>query len=371
KMHNALCNISAECSDTLFCTHGVCKCDRIDNWTGNNCTAKTTYGHSCLSNDDCTSQQICVNNTCICHITDLWNGTTCILAPKECSDINFKVDGVFTIYPTNALHPKPAYCVIQNGTRWTVIQRRFNGSVDFYRNWKVYKNGFGNVHGEHWLGNEFIHILSSNGRHKIRFQLWKTDGTNKHADYSTFSIGDEANKYLLTVNGYSGTAGCIEIMNDDQRCPSSNIVIFVKIPRLKSINSQLSESFSRVKCYRISDGGLFNITGISNTQYDSPEQNNDSRRLIYMYASNLSLQPRRLREGLISVGREGRASGKKFSTFDSDNDPVSRNCANEMHGGWWYSDCEYADLNQNYRSMRWLYDMGQVKKSIMMISRDK
>lgn len=33
--HNT-CKLSTECLETLFCIHGVCKCDRLDYWNGHN-----------------------------------------------------------------------------------------------------------------------------------------------------------------------------------------------------------------------------------------------------------------------------------------------------------------------------------------------
>lgn len=46
------------------------------------------------------------------------------------------------------------------GGGWTVIQRRKSGLVSFYRDWKQYKQGFGSIRGDFWLGNEHIHRLS-------------------------------------------------------------------------------------------------------------------------------------------------------------------------------------------------------------------
>ncbi|KAH8389310.1 hypothetical protein KR215_000234 [Drosophila sulfurigaster] len=35
--------------------------------------------------------------------------------------------------------------------------------------------------------------------------------------------------------------------------------------------------------------------------------------------------------------------GEKFSTYDRDNDSdVDINCAETLHGAWWYSDCALA-----------------------------
>jgi len=48
---------------------------------------------------------------------------------------------------------------------WTVIQRRLDGSVDFYRNWTDYRRGFGQPEGEFWLGNERIHQLTDQGKY--------------------------------------------------------------------------------------------------------------------------------------------------------------------------------------------------------------
>lgn len=33
-----------------------------------------------------------------------------------------------------------------------VFQRREDGSVNFFRGWEAYREGFGKLTGEHWLG---------------------------------------------------------------------------------------------------------------------------------------------------------------------------------------------------------------------------
>ena len=40
-----------------------------------------------------------------------------------------------------------------------VIQRRVNGSEDFFRGWNDYKSGFGQLDHEFWLGMQFLYSI--------------------------------------------------------------------------------------------------------------------------------------------------------------------------------------------------------------------
>ena len=63
----------------------------------------------------------------------------------------FDTNGVYTISPTVHGNPIDVWCDMEEGG-WTIIQRRQDGSEDFYRGWTDYVSGFGNKTGEHWLG---------------------------------------------------------------------------------------------------------------------------------------------------------------------------------------------------------------------------
>ena len=90
-----------------------------------------------------------------------------------------------------------------------MFQKRYNGAVYFLRAWDDYKQGFGNLNGEFWLGLDKIHRLTANSRNKFRVDLEDFHGKKAFAEYSSFSVGSERAKYLLGLGVYSGETDLI------------------------------------------------------------------------------------------------------------------------------------------------------------------
>ena len=88
---------------------------------------------------------------------------------------------------------------------WTVLQKRLDGSVDFYRGWDEYKNGFGDLNGEFWLGLDKIHRLTKQTQNKLRVDLEDFEGNTAYAEYDNFVVADEASDFNMSQLGkYSG-----------------------------------------------------------------------------------------------------------------------------------------------------------------------
>ncbi|XP_078611763.1 uncharacterized protein LOC144882092 [Branchiostoma floridae x Branchiostoma japonicum] len=129
---------------------------------------------------------------------------------QDCDDVykaGHNTSGVYTIQPAGSRFPFRVYCEMRDGVGWTVIQKRFDGSVDFSRDWQTYKHGFGAPNGEFWLGNNKIYEISNAKSYRLRIDLENWSSDTVYAEYDSFYIEDEAAKYRLHVGTYSGTAG--------------------------------------------------------------------------------------------------------------------------------------------------------------------
>ncbi|XP_019477626.2 angiopoietin-4 [Meleagris gallopavo] len=130
---------------------------------------------------------------------------------QDCTEVlraGSRASGVYTLHITNMSQPRKVFCDMEtDGGGWTVIQLRTNGSVSFQRGWREYKQGFGDAAGEHWLGNEAVHLLTNREPYVLRVELRDWEGSHVYAHYGRFQLDSERLLYRLSLQDYSGTAG--------------------------------------------------------------------------------------------------------------------------------------------------------------------
>lgn len=150
---------------------------------------------------------------------------------------------------------------------WLLVQQRESGELSFNRSWAEYRDGFGSVNasgkGEFWIGNQNLHLLTSQGETMLRVELEDWEGVVTTAEYIV-QIDSEVGGYRLHVSQYAGNAGDALVMGKSaQRADLSS-------------------------------------------------------------------------------------NGMRFSTFDRDQDRSEQSCAEIYGGGWWYNNCQAANLNGVY-----------------------
>lgn len=131
---------------------------------------------------------------------------------RNCAEATAKTkkSGIYEILiPSYSKDPFEAACDAETqGGGWTIILRRRDGSVDFYRNWNTYKKGFGDLDGEFFLGLNKIHALTAEYSQELLVILEDKEGIEAFEKYERFAIGDEDERYSLnTLGKASGTAG--------------------------------------------------------------------------------------------------------------------------------------------------------------------
>ena len=85
-----------------------------------------------------------VRNKYYCDCTNLKSKRDCLQFYQH----GYHIDGVYQV-TMNGFANRLVYCdQTNNNGGWTVIQRRYDSSTDFYRNWNEYKYGFGELQRE-------------------------------------------------------------------------------------------------------------------------------------------------------------------------------------------------------------------------------
>ncbi|KAM4760786.1 ficolin-1-like isoform 3-T3 [Cyanocitta cristata] len=134
-----------------------------------------------------------------------------IWEPGNCQELLAKgkiLSGWYTIYPQGC-NATTVFCDMDtDGGGWIalfqVFQRRWDGSVNFLRDWDSYKRGFGNQLTEFWMGNDNIHFLTSLGPCELRIDLRDFENNYYFAKYASFRVLGESEKYRLVLGDFLG-----------------------------------------------------------------------------------------------------------------------------------------------------------------------
>lgn len=130
----------------------------------------------------------------------------CLSGPQDCLDWRnkgFHSSGAYQVCPGNG-QPFVVYCDMEtDGGGWVVFQHRVDGSANFSQRWLAYKEGFGQLHGDFWLGFEKIRRFMT-VPNKLRIDLVAYGNTKGYGKYNNFHIGNESTHYTLNASDFTG-----------------------------------------------------------------------------------------------------------------------------------------------------------------------
>ncbi|XP_058059383.1 angiopoietin-4-like [Anopheles bellator] len=140
--------------------------------------------------------------------------SSCRATISNCGAASSDVSGVYLLQ----LCAEPPYQVFCNQTfengGWLVVYSRSNGNeTRFDRTWESYKHGFGHPEGEHFIGLQRLHALTSASWYEVAFVLMR-QGEENVGLYDRFEIGSEWERFQIKRIGTA--KGSMRLFHADQ-----------------------------------------------------------------------------------------------------------------------------------------------------------
>ncbi|XP_050419365.2 fibrinogen-like protein 1 [Patella vulgata] len=159
---------------------------------------------TCLNNGSLDS----VTQTCKCY--NGYIGDTCERIMMDCTE-GFKsghynedtYDNYF-IKPTLAPTAFEVHCNMKDGGGGSTLMKNSEWwpFVNRNENWNTYKDGFGELEDNHWLGLDQIHYITSSRPHHLFIEVISDiDLKGRWRKYENFKVKDESTNYRMTYSG--------------------------------------------------------------------------------------------------------------------------------------------------------------------------
>ncbi|XP_067842860.1 fibrinogen-like protein 1-like protein [Heptranchias perlo] len=137
---------------------------------------------------------------------------------RDCRALNRfenKTSGIYIIQPKDS-HPLAVYCDMETANGgWIVLQNvSRNGRTSFAEPWSTYQHTFGDMETDHWLGNEYIHLITQQAHYEVKFII-QSESERVEIDYASFNIESEANKYTLRLGSPIGESAFHDYLTKD------------------------------------------------------------------------------------------------------------------------------------------------------------
>ncbi|KAK7468159.1 hypothetical protein BaRGS_00036623, partial [Batillaria attramentaria] len=108
-------------------------------------------------------------------------------------------DGVYWILPTMTTQPFRVTCEMQYERTFVMIRR--DKILSFYRDWIEYREGFGDMAGDHWLGLKHIWELTNSRAYELIFEVFLLNGEWFQQSYRNFVVTDESENFSMSFKG--------------------------------------------------------------------------------------------------------------------------------------------------------------------------
>ncbi|KAL8571600.1 hypothetical protein ACOMHN_061754 [Nucella lapillus] len=143
-------------------------------------------------------------------------GSPCKRYFHDCSDVyhygDWHNNEVHNVKPLSSPASFQVLCRQITNTRTYIMQRKKKKNrQNFNRPWADYRNGFGDLNSDFWLGLEKVHILTAVERsYRLRVNLKLFNNSIVALEYEDFKISNEKSGYRITFNS--------AVVNDTQDC---------------------------------------------------------------------------------------------------------------------------------------------------------